>query len=522
VKNITEILALDTLDETPPSDALDAIAQLVDYAFDENRPELTSKALGWCDRLESHLSSERQRVELDYYRANAWAHRQSAKQSSHAAVWEWDQKELQQQVFLLRRALNSPAFEELHVVRKCQILTNLANQLDTVGRFVEARALWGKALARQSNFWMARGNRGRGLMHYAVALYDPGHRAVFALAAHRDLLDAVRDIDRHPELGDPSLRPYFAAEADSIEKHFDLAEIAKSYRANGFTLGDNEDERAFRTWCLQEVLFLNPLNDVEPSSIAACDVLALPSFVTRVSEPPVLVGFFNQIKQEFVSARWLLFEASHSNALHFSDRNVLLYDTFDYPALGLGVEKVKLAFRMGYSILDKIAYFLNRYMTLGIPEKRISFRHVWREKETGPVRPAFSASENWPFRGLYWLSKDLFEKDFKEMTEPDARALQELRNHLEHKYVKVHALAALARPSEGATPDIFFDSFAHSITRDDLERKTLRILKLARSALIYLSLGMHKEEVRRAGSDPHARLASMPLQAIDDEFKAGW
>ncbi|MHA7681880.1 LA2681 family HEPN domain-containing protein [Cupriavidus sp. PET2-C1] len=523
MRDIDQILAMDTLDALPPKDGLQAIAQLVDHALDHGDIALNYRALAWCEQIESRLASEKQRVLLDYFRANAWANRQSAHQSNRAAAWAWDQEELQQQVFFLRRARNSPAFEEIHVVRRCQILTNLANQLDTAGRFIESRALWSEALQEQPTFWMARGNRGRGLMHYAHALYDPGHAAVFALAAHKDLADAIQHIDEHPEFGDPGLRAYFADAASAIGRHFDLPKIAADYRPEQFTLPEGGEERAYRRWCLQETLFLNPLNDLGPQPIAARDVLTLPDFVTSLGEPPVLVGFFNQLKQEFVSARWLYFDGINANALHLSDREVLLYNTLDYPALGLDVEKVKIAFRMSYSLLDKIAYFLNRYLKLGIPEKRISFRHVWREKENGPVRPEFLSSENWPFRGLYWLSKDLFEKGFKNMTEPDARELHELRNHLEHKYVKVHAMMTPSPPPEGSATDLFFDSFAHSVSRDDLERRTLRILKLARSALIYLSLGMHKEEGRRrTSSDPDSILAPMPLTEIDDEWKRRW
>lgn len=360
-------------------------------------------------------------------------------------------------------------------------------------------------------------------MHYARSLYDPGHAAVFAAEAHKDLAEALRHIDEHPELGDPGLRAYIAEAASSIERHFDLEQIAADYRPDQFGLGDGEDERRYRTWCLRQTLFLNPLNDLGPHPIAARDVLTLPDFVTLMGEPPVLVGFFNQLKQEFASARWFYFEGIHAEAVHLSDREVLLYNTLDYPSPGLGVEQVKIAFRMSYSLLDKIAFFLNHYIKLCIPEKRISFRHVWRDKETGPVRAEFSNSENWPFRGLYWLSKDLFEKDVKDMTDPEARDLHNLRNHLEHKYVKVHAMMVPAARAAGTAPDLFVDNLAHSVSRDDLERRALRVLKLARASLIYLSLGIHKEERRRRESaGPDSVLAHMPLTEMDDEWKRRW
>ncbi|HWH84723.1 MAG TPA: LA2681 family HEPN domain-containing protein [Burkholderiaceae bacterium] len=522
-RDIAEVLSLATLDGLPPDDALQAIAQLVDHALDQGDLSLTLRALNWCEQTESRLTSDGQRILLDYFRANAWAHRQGTRHSDRSAAWAWDQEELQQQVFFLRRARNSPAFDELPLLRRCQILTNLANQLDTVGRFIEARMLWSKALRENPKFWMARANRGRGLMHYAQALYDPGHAAVFAFEAHKDLAEALQHIDEHPELGDPGLRTYFADAAQGIERHFDLDRIAADYRPDQFELGDGEDERRYRKWCLRETLFLNPLNDLGPNSIAARDVLTLPDFVTAVGEPPVLVGFFNQLKQEFVSARWLYFEGIKAEAVHLSDRDVLLYNTLDYASLGLGVEQVKIAFRMSYSLLDKIAFFLNHYMKLGIPEKRITFRHVWRDKESGPVRAEFSNSENWPFRGLYWLSKDLVEKDFKDVTESEARDLHDLRNHLEHKHVKVHSMIVPTGPAAGSARDPFLDNLAHSVSRDDLERRGLHILKLARAALIYLSLGMHKEECgRRERAGPDSILAEISLTEMEDEWKRRW
>ncbi|MDX5595492.1 LA2681 family HEPN domain-containing protein [Pseudovibrio sp. SPO723] len=40
---------------------------------------------------------------------------------------------------------------------------------------------------------------------------------------------------------------------------------------------------------------------------------------------------------------------------HFSDKDVALYNTLDYPSYALAVEKARLAYRMEYSLFDKIA-----------------------------------------------------------------------------------------------------------------------------------------------------------------------
>jgi hypothetical protein len=504
------VLRLDHLDALSDADALDAIAQLVDHAFDHGNLGLNARALSWSEAIAARPLGEADLATLDYFRANIWAHRQQVSHTDRTAAWSWDQEDQQQQIFFLRRALNNPAFAKLTVMRRCQVLTNLGNQLDTVGRFIEARTMWSRALELRPDFWMARGNRGRALLSYGRALYDTGHRAVFALVAHQELQQAVLDLDRRPAFGDASLRSRFADAAADIAQHVDLDAVADSYRPHDFALGETSEEQRFRAWALAKVLFLNPLNDLGPHPIAARDVLLLPTFATAIDEAPVLAGFFNQLKQEYVSARWLYYEGVTEDEPHVSDRHVLLYNTLDYPALGLAVEKVKLAFRMAYSLLDKAAFFLNRYMGLGIPEHKVNFRSIWREKEGAPVRVQFEASENWPFRGLYWLSRDLFEPEFRALIEPDAQYMAELRNHLEHKYVKVVSMGVSGHLD---------DDFAHAVSRADLEGRTLHLLRLARAALTYLSLGMHKEEQRRRAASPDTLQAPMFLDLWEDEWK---
>lgn len=502
------------LDGLSNASALDVIALLVDQAADEKNPPLITHALNLADQLESRGLLPAEAALLDYFRANAWACRYQQRYREKEALWDFEQPEIQQQVFLLRRAAHNSGFAMLEPVRQCQILTNLGNQLDTLGRFIEARACWTAALEVDPGFWMARANRGRGFMHYAAALYDTGHHCIFAYHAHRDLVEAVDLIPRFPHLGDAELRNVFGESAEQISRHFDLDSIGRSYKPDDWVLGETRAESAYRHWCLKHTLFLNPLNDLGPVSIAAHDVMSLPDFVLPLGEPPIVTGMFNELKQLFASARWLLWEGINPDEPHFSDRGVLLFNTLDYPSYGLSVEKVKAAFRLAYSIFDKIAYFLNFYFALEVPEYRVSFRTIWREKEGGPLREPVANSENWPLRGLYWLSKDLFEKTLKDTMEPEARALAELRNHLEHKYVKVHEMSVPVRRED----DSLRDTLAYIIGRSDLEQKALRLLQLVRSALVYLSLAMHQQERRRARQSK-GMTVPMPLDVWEDEWK---
>ena len=55
-------------------------------------------------------------------------------------------------------------------------------------------------------------------------------------------------------------------------------------------------------------------------------------------------------------------------------------------------------------------------------------------------------------------------------------------------------------------------------TRDSFSLKALKLFKLVRAALIYLSLGIHLEE-RKKQSKVDGIIAPMPLDIWEDEWK---
>lgn len=116
-------------------------------------------------------------------------------------------------------------------------------------------------------------------------------------------------------------------------------------------------------------------------SIAVSDPLHLPSHKFAGGPVPPLLGWYNQMKQEFVSARLLYHQAMEAEPLddrppHFADDEVRLYDTLDYPVFSIGAEWLRLAFRTAYGLLDKIAGFVNLYFELGHNLKQVDLRGV--------------------------------------------------------------------------------------------------------------------------------------------------
>jgi hypothetical protein len=211
------------------------------------------------------------------------------------------------------------------------------------------------------------------------------------------------------------------------------------------------------------------------------------------------------MKQEYVSARWLLYDGLTTKLPHFSDRDVLLGLTEPRPSLSLAIEKIKIAYRIAYSLFDKIGFFMNAYMELGIPEKRVSFRTLWRTDENKPIRKEFELTGNWAFCALYWLAKDFFEKENDEVAEPQARGLSDIRNHLEHKYLRVTVVESAIAPPE---------DLAFMVSREQFQQKAMHLLKLARSALIYLAIGVGFEERRRAPGRSGVSIEELPLAPL--------
>jgi hypothetical protein len=353
---------------------------------------------------------------------------------------------------------------------------------------------------------MALCNRARAFATYAGAFQDNGVKALFLWMAHREATTALASNSIFTDPTDQRNRERTRELKEWIESVLDIQAIAALDDPLAWPdASATEEERLYRRWCLANRLYLNPANDLGSYTLASTDSMQLAAHVVRVDARDRFDSFFDQMKQEYVSARWLLYEGLTVKAPHFSDKDVFLQATEPPAALSLAVEKVKVAYRTSYSLFDKVGFFMNAYMGLGIPERQVSFRSLWRKGEKGPIRGEFDLTGNWGFCALYWLAKDFFEKENDDVAEPDARGLSDIRNHIEHKYLRVTLDDSPIAPPE---------DLASMVSRGQFEGKAMHLLKLARSALVYLSVGVEFEEHRRQpglGALPVEELALRPL-----------
>lgn len=500
-------------------EALALVADLIDSSFDASFERGAKRALFLLGELGKRSLSDKDVTLIEYFRANAWAarsHMANVRQS-----WSWESVERQEELLALSRAAIHPGFVSLDKVRRCQILTNRANVLNTVGRSLDAIAGWDAALKIISGFAMARGNRGYGLKTIAGLLVDDRERAIFALHAYDGLRGTMAD-DAIYDAPDPTdAIAFFARAASELANAVDIDAVRAKQRLNEGNEGRSSRERAYRKWCLHNQLFLSPLNDLGAYSTAAADDCMLPPITEALDDrrdghlPPPILGVFNQLKQEYASARFTLFDGLISTKVHFSDRGVTLTDTLDYPLYSLASERVRIAFRIAYSLLDKIAFVVDHYWKLGKNPARISFKNVWMVEGKTRLLPQFEARENLPLRGLFWLSKELFDDDFKTTTSAEARELHTIRNALEHTYL--HVSEGWAKPfmiSEGSN-----NGLGIAVGSDELEAKALRVMKMARSALFYLTFAIGVEERRKAREMPSQLVGSMSLYGLEDGRK---
>ena len=430
----------------------------------------------------------------------------SGKAPIDTAVVEMRRKSM----FYLREAIKN-AIPDDHIDSriKFRILTNYANELDNAGRVFEALRIYREVLKENEKFSMALGNYGRALQFLANIVNDGGHYNELHCYAYQAIKRAlsIEDLDMYEQAKDA-----FQKIVDEYEKLPTKSILAEKIVFKKYPLGEG-DEKAYREWCLRNHLFLNPLNDViEIESAFAHDPLTITSFSEDIhysdsvsgnpAEPPRWFAMLNQLKEEYVYARFLCYEGSEKyHDVHYADKEVSLsLASFDYTQYSFRIEQIKSSFRILYSMLDQICFYVNDFWKLGLAEREADAFHICKS-------PNFPKT-NKVLLSLYWVLCEFFEKygDAKTASEKE---LAVLRNALEHKFVKIHEYEW--------NRDLILerDSFYH-ISENDLVNHTLRLLQLSREALMYLVYAINFEERKK-----DKREKSMPMQLTNflDEWK---
>lgn len=499
-----EILEREDLNDFIPDEVVGILGIIFETSRETKNEESLRKGLLFAKKQNLSKFQEYDRMIYHYNLANGWSYLQRiVNPENKLDFWEYQNKEIEEQIINLRLALKfSKKVDDC--IYKAQILTNLGNTLSHIGRFSESHIYWKKALDELPEFPMAVGNIGYGLFSYLKILYDEGQQIAFIKLTYQYLIKAIKS-DIYEEAKDS-----FTNIITELEERFDKKRLLQKINLSHTLECKTKKEKQYVKWCLTNQLYLNPLNDILRENIAAHDCLLLPTLTLEFDKPPFYQTLFNQIKQEYVSSRYLLYESINLKGRHFSDNNNLQMDTLDYAVYSFNIEKLKLSYRICYSLFDKIGYLLNDYLKLGYAPKEVSFKRIWfNKKKQNEIHDKFKSNKNWAFRGLFWLTKDLIEKDsrFLSSLEPEAEDLSDIRHFIEHKSIKVVDIGTSRIDDEGLT---------YLIPRHELEEKAMKIIKLVRAGIIYTSLGINIEEMSKTIDKPTIPIDFIKLK---DDYK---
>lgn len=279
---------------------VDALAIAIDTAIDAaDRSTLETLDKRCAAMLKASTEEE---ARLWYYRSNVQA---ALQDNTDAHSGKWRQPHRERQILYLRRSKANTGFAALGPEVRAQILTNLANTLNSLGRSIEALQLYDQALDQISRFAMALGNRGIARAELARQLYD-GNAIVLMQAAAVDIERALAP-DAFWDNDYPSAIDLYQRWLDWLTAVIARNE-PRAIDLDGFSLGRTKTEKRYRRWALDNQLFLSPLSVLGPHAIAAADPFGLPPHRGGLDEPPHFIAWYNQMKQEFAAARLMLFE----------------------------------------------------------------------------------------------------------------------------------------------------------------------------------------------------------------------
>lgn len=215
----------------------------------------------------------------------------------------------------------------------------------------------------------------------------------------------------------------------------------------------------------------------------------------NIEKPYHFFSYLIEIKDTYVVARTLFVKAQIADTA-FEFLNIPYEDRLnlftDYrTGFDLNVEMMKLSLTKAYSVFDKIAFLVHEYLEGALDEWRIDFKSIFKTEKLH-----FKDNNKYLF-ALNDIRLDLEEFDSR---------INRIRNSIEHKYLVVHTLFEphqITFPLSIDRPLVKDPDGKHSkenpinfhTTDCELLDLTINTLKLARSALLYLTFFITEKEL---------------------------
>lgn len=383
---------------------------------------------------------------------------------------------------------------------RSQISVNLGNCFDHLGRVFDALEWYEEAIRFKSDHGMAYGNKG--LAFYYLAALDKKCRPIF-------LREAYSLINKALKLGvNRKSIPGFITKLNNIEKYLAKGFLRdKSYRKIEIK-AKTIFEKSLIEFCLKNKLYLNICTFCQKCGHAIGDPAFIESMLISLKEDGgsnigksrfnKLASYINQIKQDYITARFLLILSKYRKMnLKFVDKNVRLVDTLDYSSHNIRIELLKASFTLFYNILDKIAYFLSNYLHIEETQKKLDFGNVWYNFDANKkIHEQILNTKNFSLNALFNMHKDFERGENKKLTN--------IRNTLTHGFLNIYSSLGIIK--SGAMTEISF------------ERDTIRLARYIRNAILYLLKFIFIEEQKKKKKLAYD-IPDLPMLDLPDKYK---
>ena len=123
------LMSVKNLEGFTPDKALSHISHLTDLSLDLGKTEGLQHSIKLSEELQERELNDEQLALSHYFWANAYADIRRLTRAGTDRSWEWEQEEIEKEIFHLRTALQT-GHKSLPDERICQILTNLGNLMN--------------------------------------------------------------------------------------------------------------------------------------------------------------------------------------------------------------------------------------------------------------------------------------------------------------------------------------------------------------------------------------------------------
>ncbi len=381
---------------------------------------------------------------------------------------------------LLQRVLLTPGFAQMQIRDKA--LANYANTLEELGRTSEAIDYYYRCLEFRPDHAVAMGNCGRALFN--LLNVDSRHNTRLLIESLHLHQQAVSNADALVELSGPNAIELYnqslSRVQDFVNKHIEggIAALERNRKASLEAHPEYTPDE-FEESCIADRLLLtvNPLAYTCPTLLK--DDLFIEGFSTKggpagIERAEFIIDTFNQIKEDFASARFLYYAAHQRDDVTIRASSATYFGSSPSSAdFNLRCGLLKASFRIAADSLDKIAWFLNGYLNLGVAKKNVFFSILWYEN--GEVKKGLKSVLQTEIescrhmKGLYEISQT-----FREFPGP----LKELRNDA------THSVLHLFGPANEPHLDPAFEGKVATLNFRSL---TLELLRMLKGAVICLT-----------------------------------